>query len=304
MDTIIDDTNAPGMRETLARRRQDTLRRCRAETERCGKPLLFGMTTALSLHAIPLPDQCTLDITKLHTVATTGNGRTRTRAAHVQAHVWRHASGIIRFDEQVHALHPYHAWAQLAPYLSLEALVILGDAVVCAMHRTPTLARKRDAATILAGFCAHIPKLARFKGRTNALRALPLIMPNVDSPMESKQRLALMAHGVPMPTTNYVVPDVKFASGASMTLDLAWPEHQVAVEYDGDHHRTDKQQWRRDQEKRNLLRSRSWIILEATAGNLANDEARASFAFQVGRELAKRGASVPFSLMPRPLEET
>lgn len=133
------------------------------------------------------------------------------------------------------------------------------------------------------------------------MRALPLIMPNVDSPMESKQRLALTAHGVPMPTTNYIVPDVQFASGAHMTLDMAWPEHRVAVEYDGDHHRTDKQQWRRDQEKRNLLRSRSWIILEATAGNLANDEARASFAFQVGRELAKRGADVPFSLMPRPL---
>lgn len=317
MDTIIDDMNptaaprtpatpeaphAPSMRETLTQRRQETLRRCLTETERRGKPLLFGMTTALQLHAIPLPDHCGLDVAKLHTVATTRNGRTRPNDPNVQSHVWKHTSRSIPFGNQVTALHPFHAWAQLSPHLSLESLIVLGDAVITAMHRTPFLARSRDAATILEGFRTYIPKLTRFHGRARAMLALPLIMANVDSPTESKQRLSLMAHGIPAPVPNHVVPDVTFASGAVMTLDMAWPEYRVAVEYDGDHHRTDKRQWRRDPEKRNTLRSRSWVILEATAGSLAGEESRAEFAFRVGRELAKRGADVPFSLTARPLE--
>ena len=302
MNTMVnDDMKRPGMRESLALQQQDTMRRCLAEAGRCGKPLLFGMTTALELHGIPKPEQCSLDTGKLHTVGTSGNGRTRTRASYVQTHVWTRAAGTVKFNNQVSALHPFQAWAQLAPYLPLEELITLGDAVVSTMHRTPSLARKRDAAAILAAFRTHISQLTRFKGRANAMRALPRIMPNVDSPMESKQRLALAAYGIPVPVTNHVVPDVAFASGAPMTLDMAWPEYTVAVEYDGDHHRTDKKQWQRDQEKRNLLRSRSWIILEATAATLAEEETRAAFAFQVGRELAKRGADIPFSLTPKPL---
>ena len=31
------------------------------------------------------------------------------------------------------------------------------------------------------------------------------------------------------PVANYVVPDAAFASGAPITLDLAWPEFKVAV---------------------------------------------------------------------------
>ena len=62
-----------------------------------------------------------------------------------------------------------------------------------------------------------------------------------------------------------------FRSGAPVTLDLAWPEFKVAIEYDGDHHRTNKTQWRRDQEKRSKLVARQWITFVATAANLADE---------------------------------
>lgn len=71
--------------------------------------------------------------------------------------------------------------------------------------------------------------------------------------------------------TNYTVPGATFSNGAPITLDLAWPEFRVAIEYDGDHHRTDKNQWRRDNDKRELLRHHHWIVIIATAANMADE---------------------------------
>ena len=127
--------------------------------------------------------------------------------------------------------------------------------------------------------------------------------PGADSPKESEERLSLVAHGIPQPVANYVVPDAAFASGAPITLDLAWPEFKVAVEYDGDHHRTSKTQWRRDQEKRGMLVGRRWLVFIATAASIANEDARAEFAFNVARALASRGAVFEFHVVAMSLEE-
>lgn len=135
------------------------------------------------------------------------------------------------------------------------------------------------------------------------VRALPLIMPGVDSPKESEERLSLLTHGIPQPVVNYVVPDMTFRSGAPVTLDLAWPEFKVAIEYDGDHHRTNKTQWRRDQEKRSKLVARQWITFVATAANLADEAACAEFSFNVARALALRGAIFDFQVIAMSIEQ-
>ena len=86
-------------------------------------------------------------------------------------------------------------------------------------------------------------------------------------------------------------------------MDLAWPEFKVAVEYDGDHHRTSKAQWRRDQEKRGVLVGRRWLVFVATAASIANEDARAEFAFNVAGALASRGAVFEFHVVAMSLEE-
>jgi hypothetical protein len=54
------------------------------------------------------------------------------------------------------------------------------------------------------------------------------------SPMESRLRLLLVAGGLPWPVTQY---EVRTAEGLFVAwLDLAYPEHKLGIEYEGDHH--------------------------------------------------------------------
>ena len=79
-----------------------------------------------------------------------------------------------------------------------------------------------------------------FSGRPACRTALQLVKANVLSPKESKARAGdSSGHGLPDAEVNCHVRqgDVRF--GKPMSLDIAWKHFKVAVEYDGDHHRTD-----------------------------------------------------------------
>ncbi|KFI84891.1 hypothetical protein BREU_2273 [Bifidobacterium reuteri DSM 23975] len=148
-----------------------------------------------------------------------------------------------------------------------------------------------------------VTELPKFNAKSKCMIALAFITPRVDSPMESKTRIATTKYGLPPAVTNYTVPGATFSNGAPITLDLAWPEFRVAIEYDGDHHRTDKNQWRRDNDKRELLRHHHWIVIIATAANMADEPSQAELAYRVGRQLALRGAVFDFTLTATPLDE-
>jgi very-short-patch-repair endonuclease len=49
--------------------------------------------------------------------------------------------------------------------------------------------------------------------------------------------------------------------------DLSYPDLRIAIEYDGDHHRTSRQ-WRSDRARRQLLEDAGWIVLEFTADDV------------------------------------
>ncbi|MCH9276216.1 hypothetical protein JS533_008040 [Bifidobacterium amazonense] len=286
------------LQQSLADRAADVTQRCANITTQLGKPILFGMTTALELQGIVLPDRCSLDMTALHSVASTAARRIDTSDGTLRSHLWKPIADEQRssrtITSSVRALHPFHAWAQLAKHVSLEDAIKVGDAVLVARSHDP-----RDTYQSLVSL---INRTRGFAGRTTCLLALTHICENVASPMETIGRLAATRHGVPRPETNYAVPGETFASGKPMTLDMAWPEFKVAVEYDGDHHRTDKTQWRRDQEKRERLRSHGWIVVVITADNLRDEARQAEFAFLVARYLLSRGAQFEFRPKAMPLE--
>jgi very-short-patch-repair endonuclease len=50
--------------------------------------------------------------------------------------------------------------------------------------------------------------------------------------------------------------------------DLSYPEQRVAVEYDGDVHRTDRTVWRRDVVRRQELESLGWRVITCTADDV------------------------------------
>lgn len=301
MNEIEEAAPQRSMRQHLAQLRSDTLERCVAETQAVGRRLMFGMVTSLALQSVPMPADCGLDMSSLHVVSSRSKLRVAGRPADhprggVSAHVWSALpqGENMRVAGNVYALDLRHTWAQLAVHMPLASLVALGDSIVSATSSRPALAKGRDGSTIrdeLALFASGLPKV---KGKLACVRAAALVSADVDSPWETASRLALCSHGIPRPVTNHVVQDVSFHSGSPMTLDMAWPDHRVAVEYDGDHHRTDKAQWRRDGEKRVALGDHDWQVVVATADTLRTESSRAQFAFGVARHLMRRGADFTF----------
>jgi very-short-patch-repair endonuclease len=92
-------------------------------------------------------------------------------------------------------------------------------------------------------------------------------------------RLLLIDAGLPRPQTQIPVPGVDSLPIAY--LDLGWPESMVAVEYDGDQHRTDRRQYVKDIKRTEMLEQLGWIIVRVVAEDRAEgivDRVRAALA--------------------------
>jgi very-short-patch-repair endonuclease len=48
-------------------------------------------------------------------------------------------------------------------------------------------------------------------------------------------------------------------------LDLGWKDWMVGVEYDGDHHRTDRHQYVKDLRRLEMLQEMGWMIVRVVA---------------------------------------
>ncbi|SDZ40610.1 Protein of unknown function [Herbiconiux ginsengi] len=55
---------------------------------------------------------------------------------------------------------------------------------------------------------------------------------------------------------------------ADRPADLAYPAWKVAIEYEGDHHRTDQRQWRRDIARARALQALGWTVIRVTLADL------------------------------------
>ncbi len=116
---------------------------------------------------------------------------------------------------------------------------------------------------------ADVEQLARrYSGRrgiTRARRAIDLFDAGSQSPKESWLRVVLMEAGLPRPQTQIAVHD-EFGSAVAY-LDMGWEDVRVAVEYDGEQHRTDRRQYAWDVRRLEMLERRGWIVLRVLAGD-------------------------------------
>ncbi|OBG21032.1 DUF559 domain-containing protein [Mycobacterium sp. 852002-51057_SCH5723018] len=134
-------------------------------------------------------------------------------------------------------------------------------AVRSAVVRLDALARatgfKVDDVLRIAKHHPHAPGLRRLEA------ALDLVDPGSQSPRESYLRLLLIDAGLPRPQTQ--IP-VLGADGIPVAyLDLGWEEQMVAVEYDGDHHRSDRRQYVKDIRRQEMLERMGWIVVRVVA---------------------------------------
>jgi len=147
---------------------------------------------------------------------------------------------------------PSRTWMDLAAHLPPGALLALTDQMLA------------------QGFPAdEFPRiLDRSRGRRGVARArsvLPCADGLAGSPMESVLRWLIHEAGLPRPVLQYVVSD---SAGAFLgRVDLAWPEHRVVVEFDGDMHR-ERHVFVRDLRRQNGIVLAGWQMLRFTSADV------------------------------------
>jgi very-short-patch-repair endonuclease len=123
----------------------------------------------------------------------------------------------------------------------------------------------------------------RFPGCGKLRAALEIVREGAESPKETETRLLLRDFHLPEPVVQHtVVVDGRFVA----RTDLAYPEWRIAIEYEGDHHRTDRDQWRADIRRQRDLEDNGWIVIRVTQLDLA--EGGAALAARVRRAIASR----------------
>ena len=148
-----------------------------------------------------------------------------------------------------------NTWADLAWEWRLDDLVVLGEAI--AMRDGCGLERLWAESAARAG-----------RRGVHAMReALTLIRVGSASPMESTARLVMARAGLPPPELNRDILHPRTREWIARP-DFSWPELMVAAEYDGDHHRTDRSQWRKDIARRRLLEEAGWRVIVFTADDV------------------------------------
>lgn len=98
---------------------------------------------------------------------------------------------------------------------------------------------------------------------------LDLVDAGAESPQETRVRLLLLDNEFPRPTTQ--IPVLGPSGYPRYYLDMGWEDIMVAVEYDGDHHRKNTADYRKDIIRLEYIQSLGWIVIRVVAGNHPRD---------------------------------
>jgi hypothetical protein len=211
--------------------------------------------TAAILHGIPVPWQRKQEHA-IH-VGVAGNAR----APHAGGLIGHRLSVHVDDVEDVAGIRRTTAirtWCDLAEELDLLDLVAAGDYLLYWRAPRATLQQLVDAVA---------SRVSR-RGIRVLRRALGLLNDRSESPPESLLRTLLVLAGFDPPLVNHAVSGA-FGEFVART-DLILQKERVVLEYQGDHHRTTKGQWRADMTRRSRLEALGWRVMELNADDLKN----------------------------------
>ncbi|WP_245940612.1 MULTISPECIES: hypothetical protein [Brevibacterium] len=158
---------------------------------------------------------------------------------------------------------PADMFIDLAEVLTVDELIAVGDAMVGPWHG-PAIYRLEE----LRGYVIGRKYLRQ---RQKLERALGMVRSGVDSPQETRLRLWVVARGFPEPEVH---PRI-FSPYLNRVIepDLGYRDRRLALEYEGDHHRSSPAQWDSDIRRDEGLRRLGWVVFRVTARtNLAELE--------------------------------
>jgi very-short-patch-repair endonuclease len=158
---------------------------------------------------------------------------------------------------------PVDLLLECATLLDVDSLTALGDHLVL----DP---RQLDPADFRP-YVTHAALLSAIREATGrgiaaAREAIELVRPGVESPMETRLRLMLLRAGLPEPVCGY---PLRSPQGVHIGFfDLAWPEHRVIAEYDGDQHRVSTRQYELDISRFDRAADAGWHVIRVRARGL------------------------------------
>lgn len=164
-------------------------------------------------------------------------------------------------DDEVQTLHglpvttlPRTAF-DLARRGSIRQAVARLDALANAAHWS----RKDDVLDLL-------PRHPRLSGVPRVPEVLDLMDAGAQSPRETWLRLLLIEAGFPRPRTQ--IPLYGPGEGRPRYyLDMGWEDMMLAVEYDGEHHRTSRDTYTNDIIRSDFIHDLGWWMIRVVAGH-------------------------------------
>ena len=226
--------------------------RCRAYLPVAPPDFRFGFITAARLYRVPLPPRLQ---GRLLLDVFVADSRFPPRMKGVTGHRTR-ALPPLEMHDGLPVFPPELVWLSLARTLTLDELIIAGDHLVRRKGPLSSL----DELRLAVG--EHVGK----PGALQARDAVEQVRPGTDSPTESEMRLVIVRAGLPEPVVGYTVYD---ANGHWVgTPDLAFVKARVALDYEGEVHRTDDRTFQGDIERREMFADAGWRHIRVTKDHL------------------------------------
>ena len=154
-----------------------------------------------------------------------------------------------------------------APLVMVEGRLVTGAAwtavEVARAQRRPRALATLDAA-LRSETCSRAElwraavEQTRRRGIVSVRELIPLADARAESPMESEARLAMIDGGLPIPKLQYAIID---GNRERRRVDFAWPEHRIAVEYDGVDWHSQPDAMKRDRRRRAALEAVGWTVI-------------------------------------------
>lgn len=252
---------------------------CHAALSALSDEAFLSHFTAARLHGIPIPNRFALEDT-IHVSVFRPHRAPRLRGitghqstaqsnvlplpiesipieSATRASAWA-AAGVLRVSA------PARAWCEIQQSLSILDAVIAGDHIVGRGGNDVT--REGVELTTPDQFCS---VAADYPSRVNLRRrrlALQHIRVGSESPQESVLRVILREAGAPSLLANAAVTDARGRPIARP--DLRTERHDVIFEYEGDHHRVERNQWQRDIDRTRALESAGWSVIRVVSADL------------------------------------